>query len=160
MSLSKTRLRLVISVIATGLLAAGCGNIKLRAGNRVDVSALEQRLVMLQSTKADVRLMLGPPFGEGSSQMPTQLKAHTLWSYYYEEGTLSDDRRMFLFVYFNPDGLYDGYMWFSSLPEQSSSMVPTIKPALAATPAQRAYSSAMTWPVLQSDNIGAAGNPL
>ncbi len=121
----KIRLRLVISVLTAGLLAAGCGNIKVRAGNLPNVTALEGRLVMLQSTKADVRLMLGPPFGEGASQMPTQTKAHTLWSYYYEEGTLSDDRRMFLFVYFNPDGLYDGYMWFSSLPQQSSSSIPS-----------------------------------
>jgi hypothetical protein len=117
MSPRKARLRLVVTVFAAGLVAAGCGNIKVRAGNRPDVTALEGRLVMLQSTKADVQLMVGWPFGEGGSQLPTQPKAHTLWSYYYEEGTLSDDRRMFLFVYFNPDGLYDGYMWFSSLPE-------------------------------------------
>lgn len=149
MSLSQARVRPFVSVIAAGLLAAGCGNIKVRAGDRPDVSALEERLAMLRSTKADVRLMLGPPFGQGSSQMPTQSKAHTLWSYYYEEGTLSDDRRMFLFVYFNPDGVYDGYMWFSSLPEQSSSIVPTMMPAPAATPAQPP----------SPDNIRNAGNP-
>ena len=39
-----------------------------------------------------------------------------MWSYYYEVGTLSDDRRTFLFVYFD-DGVLDGYMWFSSLPK-------------------------------------------
>jgi hypothetical protein len=116
MSRNRTALRLIVSVLAAGLLATGCGNIKVRAGNRPDVAALEQRLVLLQSTKAEVASVLGEPFGQGASQMPTQPKAHTLWSYYYEEGTISDDRRMFLFVYFNPDGLYDGYMWFSSLP--------------------------------------------
>lgn len=44
-----------------------------------------------------------------------------MWSYYYEEGTLKDDRRMFLFVYFTPDNLYEGYLWFSSLPKISAS---------------------------------------
>jgi len=39
-----------------------------------------------------------------------------MWSYYYEEGTLKDARRIFLFVYFDQD-MYDGYMWFSSLPK-------------------------------------------
>lgn len=155
MSPNQARVRLIVSVIAAGLLAAGCGNIKVRAGNLPNVTALEDRLVMLQSTKADVRLMLGPPFGEGASQMPTQPKAHTLWSYYYEEGTLSDDRRMFLFVYFNPDGLYDGYMWFSSLPEQSSSIVSTMTPALAATPAQRPSPISTVGSAPQPDN--AAG---
>jgi len=159
MSLSKTGLRLVVSVLAAGLLAAGCGNVKVRAGYRPDVTALEQRLVMLQSTKPDVSRVLGEPFGEGASQMPTQPKAHTLWSYYYEEGTLSDDRRMFLFVYFNPDGLYDGYMWFSSLPEQTSSSVPAMTPAPAATPAPSLAPTSTTGPSSQPDNIRNAGNP-
>ena len=39
-----------------------------------------------------------------------------MWSYYYEEGTMKDDRRTMLFVYFTPDNLYEGYMWFSSFP--------------------------------------------
>jgi hypothetical protein len=34
-----------------------------------------------------------------------------------EEGTMSDDRRLFLFVYFDPHGRFDGYLWFSSLPQ-------------------------------------------
>jgi hypothetical protein len=38
-------------------------------------------------------------------------------TYYYELATLSDSRRAFLFVYLD-HGKYDGYMWFSSLPEE------------------------------------------
>ncbi len=41
-----------------------------------------------------------------------------MWSYYYEEGTLQDVRRTFLFVYFDGD-LFDGYFWVSSLPKNA-----------------------------------------
>jgi hypothetical protein len=158
MSLSKDHLRLIVSIFAAGLLAAGCGNIKVRAGYRPDVAALEQRLVMLQSTKAEVARVLGDPFGQGGSQMPTQPKAHTLWSYYYEEGTLSDDRRMFLFVYFNPDGLYDGYMWFSSLPQQSSLSVPASTAAAQADPMPRVLPASSTGASSQPTDARDAGN--
>ncbi|GEM_PF-2568039 len=161
------RLRLLVFVLAAGLLAGGCGSIKVRAGSRPDVTALERQLVLLQSTKADVARVLGEPFGQGGSQMPTQPKAHTLWSYYYEEGTIADDRRMFVFVYFNPDGLYDGYLWFSSLPEQSASGMPASTVAAESYPAPRTPPSSMprvgsastTGPSSQPDNMRNAGNP-
>jgi len=48
-----------------------------------------------------------------------------MWSYYYEKGFIkvrdsgrldAEMRRTFLFVYFDHER-YDGYMWFSSLPQ-------------------------------------------
>ena len=39
----------------------------------------------------------------------------TLWTYYYEESSLEDTRRIFLWVFFDEE-LYSGHMWFSSLP--------------------------------------------
>ena len=153
------RLRLIVFVLAAGLLAGGCGSIKVRAGNRADPTALEGQLVLLQSTKADVARVLGEPFGRGASQMPTQPKAHTLWSYYYEEGTIADDRRMFVFVYFNPDGLYDGYLWFSSLPEQSSSSIPGGTLAAGTDRSTPVDPTSRTRPPSQPINLGNAGNP-
>ena len=47
--------------------------------------------------------------------LPGHDSPRDLWVYYYEEGSLSDARRTFLFVFFLGDQ-YDGYMWFSSLP--------------------------------------------
>jgi hypothetical protein len=38
-----------------------------------------------------------------------------MWSYYYELGTMTDDRRTFLFVHLDYE-VFDGYMWMSSLP--------------------------------------------
>ena len=102
---------------AFALTALGaCIEIRARLGNRPAEQLLEQKLVMRQSTMDDVRALLGAPFGTGSAMLPIQARPGTMWSYYYEEGTMLDDRRMFLFVYFAPDDLYEGYLWFSSLP--------------------------------------------
>ena len=97
----------------TALGMNGCG-FMARAGARPDVAALDG-LVVGQSSAAEVRAALGEPYGTGRASLPFQASAGDMWSYYYEEGTLEDDRRTFLFVYLR-DGVYDGYMWFSSLP--------------------------------------------
>lgn len=97
-------------------MAAGCGNIRLRMGNRPDTDVLEKSLRLGESTRADVRAALGQPSGKGRAMHPFDTKPRTMWSYYYEEGDLKDARRIFLFVYFDQDR-YDGYMWFSSLPK-------------------------------------------
>jgi hypothetical protein len=107
------------------LLTAGCLDLRVRAGTRPDESQLEQRLVMGKSTTDDVRNVLGEPFGRGASMLPMQDAPRTMWTYYYEEGTLKDDRRIFLFVYFSADNRYEGYMWFSSLPRLNASTAPS-----------------------------------
>ncbi len=107
-------LSLLTAVAMTDLTA--CMDIRARAGARPDEQLLEQKLMMGKSTMDDVRALLGAPFGTGSSMLPIQAGPRTMWSYYYEEGNLSDDRRIFLFIYFTPDNLYEGYLWFSSLP--------------------------------------------
>ncbi len=111
-----------IAVLSLPLLA-GCLDVRVRAGTSVDERLLEQSLVMGKSTMDDVRNVLGEPFGRGASMLPMQDAPRTMWSYYYEEGTLKDDRRKFLFVYFSPDNRYEGYMWFSSLPRLYTSDV-------------------------------------
>jgi hypothetical protein len=63
-----------------------------------------------------VEQTLGLPGGKGQSQLPFQDTMTDLWTYYYEEGTMQDDRRTFLFVFLN-EGVFDGYMWFGSLPD-------------------------------------------
>ena len=108
---------LLLSLFALSSLS-GCGDIRVRAGSRPSQQLLEGGLVMGRSTMEDVRTLLGEPFGTGSSMLPMQSGPRTMWSYYYEEGNLTDDRRIFLFVYFTPDSHYEGYLWFSSLPGQ------------------------------------------
>jgi hypothetical protein len=43
----------------------------------------------------------------------------TVLTYYYEQATMQDARRLFLFVFLDGDR-YDGYLWFSSLPRAAS----------------------------------------
>ena len=106
--------RLVVVLLVCGYVA-GCVELKVRVGSNFDTATLNQ-LRLGESTSDDVLALLGQPYGEGRSYLPFQQEHLDMWSYYYEIGTLSDDRRTFLFVYFD-DGIYDGHMWFSSLPD-------------------------------------------
>lgn len=96
-----------------GALLAGC-SMKMRAGHDPDLAALERDLVPAESTPHQVRATLGRHYGEGRALMPFHDEPREVLTYYYEEGTLEDDRRIFLFVFLH-QGKYEGYMWFSSL---------------------------------------------
>ena len=98
------------------LFASGCMDIKIRIGARPDSAVLEERLHMGISTGKDVLEALGVAYGKGEAMFPFHDTPKELWSYYYEEGSLKDSRRIFLFVFLDQDR-YDGYMWFSSMPE-------------------------------------------
>ena len=96
-------------------MANGCTDFRLRAGVRPDTSVLETELHVGKSMARDVLEVLGTPHGKGKSYLPIDTNKRELWSYYYEEGSLKDSRRIFLFVFFDRNR-YEGYMWFSSLP--------------------------------------------
>ncbi len=117
-----------VATLLAALLVQGCTELKVRAGQRPDVSVLETQLRANESTREDVRWILGPPFGQGAAMLPFHDAPREMWSYYYEEGTLTDDRRIMLLVYFSKDGHYEGYMWFSSLPPAA----PAVKQTKAA----------------------------
>ena len=103
----------LVLAMLTSFLSFGCG-MGIVAGSRPNIDVLEKSLRMGQSTPADVAAALGEPNGKGRVMLPIEAKPRTMWSYYYEEGTLEDARRMVVFVYFDQDR-YDGYMWYSSL---------------------------------------------
>jgi hypothetical protein len=107
------------------LLLPACVSLQLRAGRRPNPELLESQLTLDQSSEADVMRILGAPLGRGRALLPFHAprQPDNLLTYYYEEGTLDDSRRIFLFVYVQR-GQFDGYMWVSSLP-----------PAKAAEPA-------------------------
>ncbi len=111
---------LAILILSFSLLAltqiTGCGNVQIRAGAKPNLAALEKSLSQGESTEQDVAKSLGAPSGKGREMLPFMDSPRDTWTYYYEEGDLKDDRRLFLFVFFK-DRRYDGYMWFSSLPE-------------------------------------------
>lgn len=107
-------------MVLVSILLTGCGTAQLRVGKRPDINALNTSLQVGKSTQPAVQTALGIPDGRGRSMLPWQNSPRTVWTYYYEEGVIdlgganSDDRRIFLFVFFDGD-IFDGYMWFSSL---------------------------------------------
>lgn len=94
-------------------------NVAIKAGTKPNVSTLETTLKSGVSTEQEVIKALGTPTGKGREMLPFMDAPRDTWTYYYEEGDLNDDRRLFLFVFLD-NGRYDGYMWFSSLPEYQS----------------------------------------
>jgi len=107
---------LLVMAILISITLSAC-SIDIRAGRRPDVQLLEKNLRLRESTSAEVLRVLGEPFGKGKAMIPVlQSTPKELWSYYYEEASMKDARRIFLFVFFDQDR-YDGYMWFSSLPK-------------------------------------------
>ena len=105
--------------LLVALCVSACTNLSVNAGRRIDVTSLDQALRIGESTREDVKRAMGEPFGQGQSMLPTDSKPKDLWTYYYEESTMKETHRIFLWVFFEGEH-YDGYLWFSSLPAQST----------------------------------------
>lgn len=103
-----------IGLLAGILLLTGCTTIQIQMGRNVDPTALEHKLTIGESTQEDVRSVMGEPDGMGRYTSPVTYENGTLWTYYYEEATMQEAKRIFVYVYFKEDK-YTGYMWFSSL---------------------------------------------
>ena len=95
-----------------------CAPIQYRAGRQFDPGQLEQKLQAGVSREADVRAILGEPFGQGRAIMPYQDAPRTVWSYFHDQTVIDlgngkiDSRRQYLFVFFLCDR-FDSYMWFN-----------------------------------------------
>jgi hypothetical protein len=108
--------------IALLLLAAGtggCGTVQFQGGSKFDPALLEQSLKIGVSAQADVKATLGEPYGQGRALLPFHESDRTVWTYFYERGSVdaatfaTQDHRTYLFMFFAGDRL-DGYMWFAS----------------------------------------------
>jgi hypothetical protein len=110
-----TKTSQLIVLFTLVVLVSGC-DIRTRAGSPPNISALESKLQMKRSTSSDVLAEVGEPFGKGHAMYPFQPAPREMWSYYYEEGDMKDARRTIVYVFFDRD-VYDGYIWFSSLPQ-------------------------------------------
>lgn len=118
----------VLLVVAT--FAACSPDMTIHVGSRPNIPAIEQRLRVGQSTTDDVLAVLGPPRGKGLATLPIDPKQRITWSYMYLESAIKsgaestgDMRSLILFIFFEGDR-YAGYMWFSSLPVQTSTISP------------------------------------
>jgi hypothetical protein len=101
------------------VLISGCGPIDFQAGQNFDTGLLESVLVPGVSKVEQIEAVLGKPFGKGRSLMPFHEEPRTVWTYYFEQGSInlgggeSKDNRKYLFIYIAED-TYDGYIWFDS----------------------------------------------
>jgi hypothetical protein len=108
-----------VGLVLAALMVGGCGTVEFESGSRFDPALLEQSLRAGSSTQSDVQAALGEPHGRGRALMPFHEMPHTVWTYYYERGSIdisssqTKDQRTYLFVLF-ADDRYDGYMWFVS----------------------------------------------
>ena len=90
---------------------------------RTDI--LETTLHLGESGMDDVLQVLGKPGGKGKFMLPFDPAGRTTWSYFYEKGVIKikeglktfhfsgNSKRTFLFIYFDDNDKYDGYMWFA-----------------------------------------------
>jgi hypothetical protein len=101
-------------VIALAVLTlVGCGDV-IRIGRLADTSRLEASLKPGLSSRDDVMRELGAPRSGGAALLPGWDRPQETWFYLYEEGSLTEERRCYVYVFFD-DAKYDGYLWFSSL---------------------------------------------
>lgn len=113
--------RSVCWVIVLFSMAAlgGCGTMHFEVGTRFNPDTLEQSFKTGVSTRADVKRVLGEPYGRGGALMPFHESDRTVWTYYYERGSFdmgsgeTHDQRLYLFVFLAGDE-FDGYIWFAS----------------------------------------------
>lgn len=95
----------------------------VRSGPFKEVNRLERTLQRGVSTMADVKRELGPPNGTGGAVLPVDSKPREVWFYQDVEMTSARGwtskvlqlqlRTQILLVFFK-NGLFDGFMWFSS----------------------------------------------
>lgn len=104
----------LVGCLLVSPLCHGCGA-AIRFGRLPDLTPLEAKLEQGHSTRNDVLAALGEPRGRGRVCFPVHDEPRDVWFYYYEEATLKDSQRIFLYVFFDHDS-YDGYLWFSSIP--------------------------------------------
>jgi len=108
-----------LALCAVGL--TGCATVMFQAGRPLQDAEWREALQVGSSTREDVLRVLGEPVGQGRALLPIDESdsPRTVFTYYYEQATTQDARRLFLFVFLDGDR-YDGYLWFSSLPGATS----------------------------------------
>lgn len=106
-------------ILLSLILFSGCGPINFQAGQRFDLESLDSVLIPGVSKAEQIEAELGKPFGKGRALMPFHDEPRTVWTYYFEEGSINlgggqgRDNRKYLFVYLAED-TFDGYIWFDS----------------------------------------------
>jgi hypothetical protein len=123
---------LVTGLLAVAIVFSGCAATHTSTGAFTDLKAIETRLQLQSSTKADVEKLLGAPAGYGGMALPYAPIAREVWFYQDLEATDATARpggiiemtvRQQILLVFFQGGFFDGFMWYS-----------TAIPALGKTP--------------------------
>jgi len=119
----EVRARLLAPVILFALTAACAQGVT--TGAFTQTGRIETELKRGISTKMDVQRVLGAPKGTGSAVLPLDPRPRELWIYQdmkitelhsEGQGVLRGETRLqFLLVFFR-EGVFDGFMWSSSMP--------------------------------------------
>lgn len=102
------------------LALPACGPLQVEMGMPFDARLLTTALHQGQSTTADVRAVLGTPFGTGSAMMPYHDHPRSTWTYLHSEMLLDSrtgnarEKFGYMFVFFSNDR-FDGYIWFDAM---------------------------------------------
>ena len=99
-------------LIGAWLLLALLGGCTTTLGERPRYEALAS-LTRGESTEADVRRLLGEPFGQGQMRTGKVTEQREVWSYEHAVVHSSSTELGILLVLFD-HGRYDGHLWFSS----------------------------------------------
>lgn len=99
------------------LVCGGCTAIPIISGTHPPTDRLESSLVVGKSGVGHVLEVLGQPDGTGRARLPMYDGVRSLWNYQFQTGTPDDMKIAIVLVLFDADGIYDGYIWFSTAPE-------------------------------------------
>ena len=105
------RVKMATAFVVCGMFMAGCTSVTFGVNPRTD------RLTQLtpgQSRSSDVLLTLGEPRGKGAGHLSPDLPLRDVWFYELvkSDGRTADIKMLLVFM---EGGVYDGYLWFSSL---------------------------------------------
>jgi hypothetical protein len=110
----------LMAVLLGAVALAGCGGpVRFEIGRAYDPGLIEESLKIGVSTREDVKRVLGEPYGKGRALMPFHESDRTVWTYYFDQGSVDpsswkmQDQRRYLFVFLDGER-FDGYMWFAS----------------------------------------------
>lgn len=124
--LCKSNLALLLLLVVANMAACSSVHIDYDGGQALSqhTNILETSLHLGKSGMKDVLQVFGKPNGKGRFMLPTDTTGRKTWSYVYQKGftdvEITSGINIYgeytantLFIYFDSNDKYDGYIWFS-----------------------------------------------
>jgi len=117
---------LLLLLVAANMVACSSVHIDYDGGQALSQRTyiLETSLHLGKSGMNDVLQVFGKPNGKGKFMLPTDTTGRKTWSFVYQKGftdvEITSEINIYgkytantLFIYFDSNDIYDGYIWFS-----------------------------------------------